>query len=85
MATKEQINSFHQFATSQIENGGGNLSMDELYTIWRSKHPTTAELQDSVAAIKESLAELDAGYEGRPARQALRETCERLGLVMGDQ
>jgi hypothetical protein len=84
MTIKEQVDSFHRFATSQIENGGADLSMDELYSIWRSKHPSSAELQDSVAAIKESLAELDAGYEGRPAREALRESCERLGVVIGE-
>ncbi|MGH7129137.1 MAG: hypothetical protein ACREJB_06360 [Planctomycetaceae bacterium] len=80
MATKEQIESFSHFASSQIDNGGAQLSMDELYSLWRAKNPTTEEFADSVAAVEQAHAELEAGQAGRPARAALRETCERLGL-----
>lgn len=81
MATKEQIDSFSRFASSEIDNGGAALSMDELYSLWRAKNPTRAELADSVAALKDAYAEIEAGGTGRPARSALRESCERLGLL----
>lgn len=57
--------------------------MDDLYCLWRAQHPTPAELTASVAAVRAAYAEMAAGDQGRPARAALRETCQRLGLVIG--
>jgi hypothetical protein len=80
--TKQQIDSLYEFASSQIDNGGAELSMDELYCLWRAKQPTPAELTESVAAIRSAYADMEAGDKGRPARQSLRDSCERLGLVI---
>jgi hypothetical protein len=84
MPTKQQIDSFYQFASSQIDNGGAEWSMDELYCLWRAKNPTPAELAESVAAVRAAYAEMEAGDSGRPARPALRESCQRLGLVIDE-
>jgi hypothetical protein len=80
MPTKQQIDSFLVFALAQMDNGGAELSMDELYCLWRAKHPTPAELAESVAALQAAYKEMEAGDSGRPARAALRESCTRLGL-----
>ena len=84
MATKQQIDSFHEFASAQVGNGGAELSMDELYCWWRAEHPTPTEIADSVAAIRAAYAEMEAGDSGRPARLALRESCQKLGLVIDE-
>lgn len=84
MPTKQQLDDFYQFATSQVENGGSDLSMDELYFLWRAKHPTPAEFADSIAAVQRAYADLEAGEQGRPAREALQESCSRLGLVVDE-
>jgi hypothetical protein len=84
MSTKEQIDNFHDFASSQIANGGAELSMDQLYCLWRAKNPTPRELAASVAAVKAAYAEMEAGDSGRSARLALRESCRRLGLVLDE-
>ena len=84
MPTREQINSFYEFASSQIANGGTEWSMDELYCLSRAKNPTPAELAESVAAVRSAYAEMETGDTGRPAREALRETCERLGLAIDE-
>jgi hypothetical protein len=84
MPTKQQLDSFCEFAAAHIDNGGAELSMDELYCLWRAKHPTPAELAESVAAVRAAYAEMQAGDSGRPARQALRESCQRLGLVIDE-
>ena len=81
MPTKQQIDSFYEFASSQIANGGAELSMDELYCLWRAKHPTPTKLAESVAAISAAYAEMEGGDTGRPARLALRESCQRLGVI----
>lgn len=84
MPTKQQIDSFYEFASAEIDKGGTELSMDELYCLWRVKHPTPAELTESVRAVRSAYAEMEAGDRGRPARAALRETCQRLGLVIDE-
>lgn len=84
MPIREQIDSFYEFASAQLDKGEADLSMDELYRLWRAKNPTPAELSESVAAIRAAYAEMEAGDEGRPAREALRETCERLGLMIDE-
>jgi len=82
MATQDQIESFHQFAITQLSNGGANLTMDELYSLWRIRNPTTRELRQSVAAVQAAIEDLEAGDSGESARQALQATCARLGLVI---
>lgn len=84
MATRQEIDSFHEFASREIDNGGAELSIDELYGLWRSRHPTEHELAKSVAAVTAAYGDLEGGDRGRPAREALRETCERLGLVIAE-
>ncbi len=84
MPTKEQIDNFYEFALSYIDNGGADLSMDDLYSLYRAKQPTPAELAESVAAVRAAFAEMAAGDSGRPARQTLREACRRLGLVIDE-
>ena len=84
MTTRQQIESFYDFAKSQTENGGSELSMDEIYGLWRAKNPTPTELAESVNAVRAAYAEIEAGDDGRPAREALRESCERLGLLIDE-
>jgi hypothetical protein len=84
MVTQDQVDSFHQFATSQIATVGSELSLDQLYSLWRAKHPAPQELAASVTALKSAYADLEAGDAGRPARLALRESCQRLGVVIDE-
>ena len=84
MATREQIESFHKFAFQQIDNGGADLSMQELFELWRVKHPSAEELAESVAAVNAAYDDVAAGESGRPSRGELRETCSRLGLVIDE-
>lgn len=61
------------------------MSVDELYSLWKHRNPTDDELAESVAAVKAAYAEFEAGDRGEPAREALRESCERLGLVIDER
>lgn len=84
MATKERLDNFYDFASQQVENGGVELSLDELYLVWRTRNPTATELAESVAAVKAAFADHEAGDAGRPAREALRDACGELGLVIDE-
>ena len=79
-AIKQQIESFYRFASARVDDEETDLSMDELYRLWRAKQ----EHADCIAKVKAAYAELEAGDEGVPAREMLRETCERLGLVIDE-
>jgi hypothetical protein len=37
MAMKERLDSFYHFASQQVDNGGAELSLDELYLVWRAQ------------------------------------------------
>lgn len=58
MATITQIDSFHEFAVARVNNGGTNLSMDELYEQWRLENLPADELAESVAAVRAALGEM---------------------------
>ena len=79
MATKQQLDSFYEFAAAKIANGGAKLSMDEIYSLWRVR-PSPSELAESVAACRAAYAEYQAGERGKPARELLREMYQELGL-----
>ncbi|MCA9109497.1 MAG: hypothetical protein KDA52_06095 [Planctomycetaceae bacterium] len=83
MTTREQLQSFQAFAEEQLDKHQDHLSLDELYGLWRVSHPAHEELLESVNALNLAYADLTAGHTGEPAREALRESCEQLGVVIG--
>ena len=84
MTTREQLEDFRAFANDQLDQGGEDWTLDELYSLWRSQNPTPEELADSVAAVKAAYQELLAGDPGVPARAALREDLQRRGLSIDE-
>ena len=84
ITVKDQIERFHQFALRSLKDADVELSLDDLYRLWRARNPSDEELRDSVAALNAAYADLEAGDTGRPARAALRETCRELGLVIDE-
>lgn len=81
--TQHELDSFHQFATNELNNGGSGLSMDDLYDQWRALHPTPAELAESVAAVRAALQDYENGDRGRPAEEVLREIRAKYNLDAG--
>lgn len=49
MTTRQQLDSFHRFALEQIECSGANLSIDDLYEVWRASDSTVRERIETVA------------------------------------
>lgn len=67
MATIEQIQDFSRFVAQLPAAEREGLSMDVLYDHWRAE----AYRQVDVEAIRESLADYEAGQRGTPAREFL--------------
>jgi hypothetical protein len=73
-----------EFASEQLNNGGSELTPEEVLDLWRAEHPTAAELAESVATIEQALAQADRG-EGLPLDEFDRQFRSRHGLDPLDQ
>jgi len=80
MTTQEQIDSFHQFATAKLANGGTAKSVDELYDEWRSENVSDDEFSRNVAAIQASIDDLNNGVLRRDAHEVVQEAREQFKL-----
>ncbi len=65
------LEQFHQFIGAKLANGGSSLSPEQALDEWRAEHPTLEELNESVAVIRKSLADMEAGDTGRPAGEVI--------------
>jgi hypothetical protein len=71
-ATRQELDSFHEFALAKLCNGGADLSMEQLLADWRERNECNA-------ALREAIAEMRAG-KGQPLDEALDEIRQELGL-----
>lgn len=79
MSMQEQIDSFHRFASERIR-AGSQLTMDELYDLWRLEHATPTELDENVRAVQAALDDWKNGDRGVPLEDAIREIREKYNL-----
>lgn len=70
--TTEQIADFNQFALETIREGGDDLSFDELVERWMLRALPDEELQESLRALQEGIADAEAGRV-RPAAEVFSE------------
>ncbi|MEO1998918.1 MAG: hypothetical protein ABGZ17_27030 [Planctomycetaceae bacterium] len=80
MATQEQIDSFHRFATDQLENGGRNKTIDEIYDQWRIENQSPQEFEENVAAIQGAIDDMNGGDMGRDADEVIADARHRYKL-----
>jgi len=60
------LQGFHQFIGQQLESGQVPLSPDEALEAWRLQHRSPEEYAEDVEAIREALADIEAGEVGVP-------------------
>ncbi len=66
--TQAQLDEFHRFATDRLNNGGSELSFDDLVFEWDS-----VRNRDQInVAIRQGLDDIDAGRH-RPADEVMEE------------
>jgi hypothetical protein len=80
LATQEQIDNFHRFATEQLENGGRDKSVDELYDQWRFESRSPEEFEENVAAIQGAIDDMNNGDTGRDFDEVIGEVRNRYNL-----
>jgi hypothetical protein len=64
-ATEQQIEQFRDFALRQLRNGGADLTVDEVYDLWRAECPSDDEVREDVLAVRASLRDMERGEIGR--------------------
>lgn len=74
--TQTEAEAFQLFLSHQIANGGRHKSPEELVEQWRRDQQ---ELQESVAAIREALENMENGARGQTVEQVALEMQQRFG------
>jgi hypothetical protein len=74
-----ELAQFHQFV-GQVLSSTPDLTPEEAMDLWRASHPQEDDFEETVLALKEAIAELEAGDIGQPAEEFLREFRAQRGL-----
>jgi hypothetical protein len=75
----QELQSFQEFIVQQLSSGEP-ISPEEALDAWRTQHPSPEQYQEDVAAIREALADMEAGDTGRPFDEFDREFRKRHSL-----
>ena len=77
--TLNELDNFHRFAAGKLNNGAGELSLEECLRQWRAMR----EEDEAVADILEGLAQADAGML-RPFREVDAELRAKYGISVNE-
>jgi len=70
---------FRDFLNAKLACGESPVTPEQALDEFRILHLSKEELEDSVAAIRESIAEIDAGAPGKLASEYMAEVRARYG------
>ena len=73
-----ELAQFHDFVGQQL-TGSPQLTPEEALDLWRASHPQGDDYEETILALRESLADLEAGNRGQPADEFFRELRKRRG------
>lgn len=78
---ESELGGFHRFIGEKLTNAGTGLSPEEALELWRAEHPSPDEFAESVAAIREALADMEAGDSGTPFEEFDRQFRQKHGIA----
>lgn len=79
MTTLRDIDSFANFARARAAADSSNLTIDELFELWRSENPSGLQGQEDLEAARAALNDYRDGERGRPAGEFTSELRRQLG------
>ncbi|MEX0792684.1 MAG: hypothetical protein WD045_06080 [Pirellulaceae bacterium] len=65
--TRDELHHFAEFARERLESEGPELSLDELFDLWRSENPSAVRYAENVAAVNAAIQDFRNGDRGTPA------------------
>ncbi len=74
-ATREELDAFHRFVTARLNNGVGQLTLEQLLAEWRARR----DRDDANAGLRQAIAEMRAG-EGQSLDEVMGELRQEFGL-----
>jgi len=74
-----ELASFREFIAEHVRNGNA-LSPEEALDLWRTQNPSAEEFADTVQALREAIADMQAGDFGMPLDEFDRDFRRRHGL-----
>lgn len=72
-----ELEAFHRFLAEQLADGGSSLTPEECLELWRVQHPTAEQLRADVQAVREAVADMEAGDAGQPLGEFVAEFRQR--------
>lgn len=82
--TEQDIRNFARFAEQHLSRGGSELSIDELFAMWRAANLSADELAQSVAAVNAALVDMEAGDTGTPADEHLARLRSKFSILQSE-
>jgi len=79
-STEQELESFTSYAKERIEEGTANISIDELFDLWRAENPSDITHAEDVSAVAGAIEDFKNGDRGRPAGQLSQELRQQFGL-----
>ena len=76
----KELQSFHQFIVQQLTGGNSSMSPEEALEAWRILNPSPEQFREDVQAVREALADMEAGDTGTPADEYFMNFRKRHGL-----
>ena len=64
--TAEELARFAGFARQRMGDGASELSLDELFDLWRSENPSDELYAENVAAVNAAIDDFRNGERGTP-------------------
>ena len=65
----DELADFHRFVADRLNRGERELSPEQALDLWRAEHPDPEEFGDTVQALREAIADMEAGDTGVPLEQ----------------
>jgi hypothetical protein len=79
--SSQELQSFQQYATARLQNGGALLELDHLFDEWRNLNPDPRQLSEDAVAVRASLRDIERGVTGQPVEDAIREIRAKYNLA----
>ena len=78
--TQQELDRFNQFALDRIDNGNGDLTLEDLLDQWRIENPLPEQFAENVAAIQAAIDDMNHGDTGRDAGEVSKELRQELNF-----
>ena len=72
-SVENELANFHHFVAERLERGERELSPEQALDLWRAEHPDRDKFDDTVEALREAIADMEAGDTGIPLDKFDRE------------